>query len=70
MTKEGPIKPEMTLGSVLKAYPDVRDRIKELFGAECLQCRSNERETMIYTSWHKGLDPVKVCRELNGLINK
>ncbi|MBM2828384.1 MAG: hypothetical protein HW408_916, partial [Actinobacteria bacterium] len=41
MTKEGPIKPEMTLGSVLKTYPAVRERIKELFGAECLQCHSN-----------------------------
>ena len=70
MTKEGPIKPEMMLGSVLKTYPAVRERIRELFGAECLQCRSNERETMIYTSWHKGLDPVKVCRELNTILNK
>lgn len=69
MTKEGPIKPDMTLGSVLKTYPAVREKIRELFGAECLQCRSNERETMIYTSWHRGLDPVKVCRELNTILN-
>lgn len=41
---------------------------RELFGEECMQCRSNQRETLLYTSWHKGLDPKKVCRELNDLI--
>ncbi|MBI5342162.1 MAG: disulfide oxidoreductase [Deltaproteobacteria bacterium] len=70
MTKEGPIKPEMILGDVLKAYPSVREKIREFFGLECLQCHSNRRETMIYTSWHRGLDPAQVCRELNALLKE
>lgn len=68
MTREGPIRPEMLMGDILREYPAVRGRIKELFGAECLQCRSNRLETIVYTSWHKGLDPAQVCRELNELL--
>ena len=68
MTREGPIRPEMMVGDVLKAYPAVRGKIKELFGAECLQCRSNRLETIIYTSWHRGLDPQQVARDLNALL--
>ena len=65
MTREGTIRPEMMVGDVVKSYPAVRGKIKELFGAECLQCRSNRLETIVYTSWHKGLDPAQVCRDLN-----
>jgi hypothetical protein len=65
MTREGPIRPEMMMGDVLKEYPAVRGKIRELFGAECLQCKSNRLETILYTSWHRGLDPAQVCRELN-----
>ena len=68
MTREGPIRPEMLVGDILKEYPAVRNKIKELFGAECLQCRSNRLETVVYTSWHKGLDPAQVCRELNEIL--
>lgn len=68
MTREGPIRPEMMMGDILREYPAVRGRIRELFGAECLQCRSNRLETIVYTSWHKGLDPAQVCRELNELL--
>jgi hypothetical protein len=68
MTREGPIKPEMMVGDILKEYPAVRGKVKELFGAECLQCRSNRLETILYTSWHKGLDPAQVCRELNAVL--
>jgi len=68
MTREGLIQPEMLMGDVLKKYPAVRGKVKELFGAECLQCRSNRLETIIYTSWHKGLDPAQVCRELNAVL--
>lgn len=70
MTKEGPIRPETVLGDVIKTYPSLREKIRELFGSECLQCGSNRRETLVYTSWHKGLDPAKVCRELNALLKK
>lgn len=65
MTKGGPIGPEMTVGDVLTAYPAVRGKVRELFGAECLRCRSNRLETITYTAWHKGLDPREVCRALN-----
>jgi hypothetical protein len=68
MTREGLIKPEMFVGDILREYPAARGKIRELFGAECLQCRSNQRETIIYTSWHKGLDPAQVCRELNDVL--
>lgn len=68
MTREGPIKPEMFVGDVLKAYPALRGKIKDFFGAECLQCRSNRLESITYTSWHKGLDPAKVVRELNAIL--
>jgi hypothetical protein len=70
MTREGPIKLEMYVGDVLKTYPALREKIKGLFGAECLQCRSNRLESIAYTSWHKGLDPVKVCRELNAALKE
>ena len=68
MTLDGPIRPEMFVGEILREYPAVREKIREFFGEDCLQCRSNQRETVIYTSWHKGLDPKRVCRELNALL--
>lgn len=68
MTREAQIKPEMYLGDILKAHPALREKIKGFFGAECLQCRSNRLESIAYTSWHKGLDPVRVCRELNAAL--
>ena len=70
MTKEGPIRPEMMVGDVLRDYPALREKIRELFGAECLQCRSNRMESIIYTSWHKGLDPKRVARELNAALKE
>ena len=70
MTKEGPIRPEMIVGDVLRDYPALREKIRELFGAECLQCRSNRMESIIYTSWHKGLDPKRVARELNAALKE
>jgi hypothetical protein len=69
MAKEGPIKAEMFLGDVIKRYPAVRETIKALFGADCLQCRSNQKESIVYTSWHKGLDPKQVVRELNAVLS-
>lgn len=70
MAKEGPIRPEMMLGDVLRDHPGVREKVRELFGAGCLQCRSNQRESIVYTSWHKGLDPAQVVRELNATLAK
>lgn len=70
MTLEGPIRPEMFVGEILRKYPAVREKIRELFGEECLQCRSNRLETVTYTAWHRGLDPKRVCRELNALLGE
>lgn len=70
MTREGPIKPEMFVGDVLRNYPGLREKVREIFGPECLQCRSNQQETIIYTAWHKGLDPASVVRELNTALKK
>lgn len=68
MTLEGPIRPEMFVGDILREYPAVREKIREFFGEQCLQCRSNRQETVTYTAWHRGLDPKRVCRELNSLL--
>ena len=68
MGKEGPIHPDTFVGDILKRYPALREKIRELFGADCLSCRSNQQETVTYTSWHKGLDPKKVVAELNALL--
>jgi hypothetical protein len=68
MTKGEPIKPDTILGDILKTYPVLRTKIRDLFGPECLQCRSNQSETITYTSWHKGLDPARVCQELNAAL--
>jgi hypothetical protein len=68
MAKDGPIKAEMFLGDVLRQFPAVRDRVKALFGADCLQCKSNQRESIVYTAWHKGLDPKQVVRDLNAAL--
>jgi len=70
MSQEGPIRPEMYLGDVLREYPEVRGKIREFFGEECVQCRSNRLETVTYTAWHRGLDPKRVCRELNAMLRK
>jgi hypothetical protein len=66
--KEGPVTAEMMLGDVLRDYPALREKVRELFGETCIQCRSNQRESITYTAWHKGLDPKKVVRELNGVL--
>lgn len=70
MTLDGPIRPDMFVGEILRDYPALRGKIREFFGEECLQCRSNQRETMTYTSWHRGLDPKQVCRDLNALLGE
>jgi hypothetical protein len=46
----------------------LREKVAELFGQECMSCRSNLHETVIYTSWHKGLDPEAVVRTLNDAL--
>ena len=70
MEKQGAIRPETFVGDILKNYPALRDKVRELFGAECLSCKSNRLETVTYTAWHKGLDPKKVVEELNALLRK
>ncbi len=70
MGKEGPIRAETTVGDIVREYPALREKIQELFGPECLSCRSGKHETITYTSWHKGLDPQKVVSELNVLLKK
>jgi hypothetical protein len=66
--KDGPVTADMMVGDVLRDYPALREKVKELFGETCLQCKSNQKESITYTSWHKGLDPAKVVRELNGAL--
>lgn len=68
MTRGDSIKPDTFVGDILKTYPGLREKVRDLFGPECLQCRSNQMETVTYTSWHKGLDPARVCQELNAAL--
>ena len=65
MVKHPQIRTDTLVGDILRNHPALREKVAELFGPECLSCRSNRRETVTYTSWHKGLDPEAVVRELN-----
>ena len=70
MGKDGPIRAETPVGDIVREHPALREKIRELFGAECLSCKSSRHESVTYTSWHKGLDPNKVVAELNALLKK
>jgi len=68
MVKHPPIVTDTLVGDILRNYPALRDKVAELFGPECVSCRSNRHETITYTSWHKGLDPEAVVRALNDAL--
>ena len=70
MVKHTPIGADTLVGDILRNYPALREKIAELFGPECVSCRSNRHETITYTSWHKGLDPEAVVRTLNAALKK
>lgn len=70
MGKDGPIRAETLVGDIVREHPALREKIRELFGPECLSCKSSRHESVTYTSWHKGLDPNKVVSELNALLKK
>ena len=70
MEKQRPINTNTLVGDILRQYPGLREKIGELFGPDCLSCRSNRHETVTYTSWHKGLDPEAVVRTLNDALKK
>jgi hypothetical protein len=68
MAKHPPIGTDTLVGDILRNYPALREKVVELFGQDCVSCRSNRRETVTYTSWHKGLDPEAVVRILNDAL--
>ncbi len=68
MTRPRPIRTDTLVGDILREYPALREKIAELFGPDCISCRSNQQETVTYTSWHKGLDPETVIRTLNDAL--
>jgi hypothetical protein len=70
MGKDGPIRAETPVGDIVREYPALREKIRELFGQECLSCKSNRFESVTYTSWHRGLDPKQVISDLNALLKK
>jgi len=70
MVKQPPIGTDTLVGDILRNYPALREKVVELFGPECVSCRSNRHETVTYTSWHKGLDPEAVVRALNDALKK
>ena len=70
MVKHPPIVTDTLVGDILRNYPTLREKVAELFGPECVSCRSNRHETVTYTSWHKGLDPEAVVRTLNDALKK
>jgi hypothetical protein len=68
MGKHPPIATDTLVGDILRDYPTLREKVAELFGPECMSCKSNRHETVTYTSWHKGLDPEAVVRTLNDAL--
>jgi hypothetical protein len=70
MGKHSPIGTDTLVGDILRDYPALRETVAELFGPDCVSCRSNRHETVTYTSWHKGLDPEAVVRTLNDALKK
>jgi len=68
MDKQPPIGTSTFVGDILRDYPALREKVAELFGPDCIACRSNSRETVTYTSWHRGLDPEAVVRALNDAL--
>jgi hypothetical protein len=70
MVKPPSIGTDTLVGDILRNYPALREKIAELFGPDCVSCRSNRHETVTYTSWHKGLDPEAVVRTLNDALKK
>jgi hypothetical protein len=70
MGKHPPIATDTLVGDILREYPALRKTVAEIFGPDCMSCRSNRRETITYTSWHKGLDPEAVVRTLNDALKK
>jgi hypothetical protein len=70
MVKPPPIGTDTLVGDILRDYPALREKVAELFGPECVSCRSSRHETVTYTSWHKGLDPEAVVRTLNDALKK
>ena len=68
MVKHPPIGTDTLVGDILRSYPTLREKVVELFGPDCVSCRSNRQETVTYTSWHKGLDPEAVVRILNDAL--
>jgi len=65
MGKHPPIGTSTMLGDILREHPALRETVADIFGPECVSCRSNRHETVTYTAWHKGLDPEAVVRKLN-----
>ena len=70
MVKHPPIGTDTLVGDILRRYPALREKVAELFGPDCLSCKSNLHETVAYPSWHKGLDPEAVVRTLNDALKK
>jgi hypothetical protein len=70
VVKHPPIGTDTLVGDILRTYPTLREKVAELFGPDCVSCRSNRHETVTYTSWHKGLDPEAVVRTLNDALKK
>ena len=68
MVKHLPIGTDTLVGDILRQYPALREKVAELFGPDCVSCRSNRHETITYTAWHKGLDPEEVVRTLNDAL--
>ncbi|GAB4235173.1 MAG: hypothetical protein OHK0028_11610 [Deltaproteobacteria bacterium] len=70
MNKLRPIGPDTLVGDILRRYPALREKVAGIFGPDCMSCKSNQKETVTYTAWHKGLDPEAVVRELNAALHR
>src|SRR3989304_2984426 len=67
-SRSRPIRTDTLVGDILREYPVLREKIAELFGPDCISCKSNHQETVTYPAWPKGLDPEAVVRTLNDAL--
>lgn len=63
------ITPDMIIGDVVAAYPATLAGLKKI-GIHCVGCYASTFESIQEGVLSHGLDPIKVCKTLNKIIQK
>lgn len=63
------ITPDMIIGDVVLAYPETLPVLKKV-GIHCVGCYASTFESIQEGVLSHGLDPIKVCKDLNNTISK